>query len=77
MSRRADQPIITPAQMQLHELGLPVPITEKVASVITGRSRKRLQYERARGVGLRVVRDGRSVRYSLAECIAVATGKGA
>ncbi len=75
MRARADAPLISPEQMQLHELGLPVPVSEKVAAVITGRSRKRLQYERGRGVGLRVIKDGRSVRYLLRECLAAATGK--
>lgn len=75
MKNRADAPIITPEQMQLHELGLPVPVTEKVASVVTGRSRKRLQYERAKGIGLDWYRDGRSIRYLLSTLIA-STGKG-
>ena len=74
MSRRAAAPIITDEQLQLHRLGLPVPVTERVAAVVTGRSRKRLQYERQRGKGLPVVRDGRSIRYFLADCLA-AVGK--
>jgi len=76
MKPRAELPIITDEQLQLHRLGLPVPVTEKVAAVVTGRSRKRLQYERAKGVGLRVIKDGRSVRYLLRECLAAATGEG-
>ena len=76
MKNRADAPLISPEQMQLHELGLPVPVTEKVAAVVTGRSRKRLQYERAKGVGLHAIKDGRSIRYLLRECLAAATGGG-
>lgn len=74
MKNRADAPIITDEQMQLHRLGLPVAVNERVASVITGRSRKRLQYERAKGIGLDWYRDGRSIRYLLSTCVA-STGK--
>lgn len=71
MKNLSAAPIITDEQMQLHRLGLPVPVTEKVAAVLTGRSLKRLQYERARHTGLPVRKDGRSVRYFLADCLKV------
>lgn len=70
-------PILTPEQVELHRLGFDVPISEKAASAITGRSRKRLQFERGKKRGLRTWKDGRSVRYLLRECLDAATGKGA
>lgn len=61
---------ISSEQMEMHRAGLPVPVTEKIAAVLTGRSVKRLQNERLRGTGLQVIKDGRSVRYLLADCLA-------
>lgn len=77
MKTRPGTPLISPEQMEAHRLGFDVPVNQKVARVLTGRSDKRLEYERAKGVGLKWYRDGRSVRYLLRDCLAAATGKGA
>lgn len=76
MSRTRSAPLLTPEQLEAHRLGFEVPVNQRVASVLTGRSMKRLDYERYRGVGLKWYRDGRSIRYFLSDILA-ATGKGA
>lgn len=67
---KASATTISSEQMEMHRLGLPVPVTEKIAAVLTGRSVKRLQNERLKGVGLRFLKSGKSVRYLLGDILA-------
>ena len=67
---KASAPTITAEQMAMHRLGLPVAVSEKVYEVIAGKSRKTIQNERLRGVGLRFLKDGKSVRYLLGDILA-------
>ncbi len=67
---KASATTITPEQLAMHRAGLPVAINERIAAIIMGRSVKRLQNERLRQVGLPVLKDGRSVRYLLSDCLA-------
>lgn len=62
--------VVTSEQMEMHRLGLPVAVSEKVYEVISGKSRKRIQNERLRGVGIKFLKDGKSVRYLLGDILA-------